>query len=148
MNGTPDWLVDIDDLWDNKGNAASKADGGDILCSAARTYSVRTRVVLVLALALAILASVGLPSLARAQSWPAAWILIDTDANEPGQANYRDVLSAYYNYDSNHLYLRLNTVSTPVFSGLNGPARFKWFIDVGLGSNLYHACSSSIFRYR
>jgi len=105
--------------------------------SAAKKQSIKTRTILALALVFAILAAVGLPSPAAAQTWPTTWILIDTDANEPGQANYRDVLSAYYNYDSNHLYLRLNTVSTPVFSGANGPARFKWFIDVGLGSNLY-----------
>jgi len=111
--------------------------GVDMSRSAAKACAVRVGAILVAVLLLAIVVTALMPSPAVAQSWPTTWILIDTDPNEPGQANYRDVLSAYYNYDSSHLYLRLSTVSVPSFSGANGQARFKWFIDVGLGSNLH-----------
>jgi uncharacterized repeat protein (TIGR01451 family) len=94
-----------------------------------------TRLILALTLAITILGVAALSPVAKAQSWPTSWILIDTDANEPGGANYRDVVTAYYNYDSGHLYLRLCTVDVPGITGVS--ARFKWFIDVGLGPNLY-----------
>ncbi len=95
--------------------------------------------ILALSVVLAILATAGLPSRVGAQAWPTNWISIDTDPDEPGQANYRDVVAAYYNYDTSHLYLRLQTVATPSFSGANGQARFKWFIDVGFGSNIHRS---------
>lgn len=92
------------------------------------------RAVLVLALALLILAAVVLPSPAAAQTWPTSWRLLDIDANEPGGANYRDVTEASWSCDGSHLYLRLRTVDPPTFSS---PSRYKWFLDTGLGSNLY-----------
>jgi len=111
--------------------------GVDMSRCAAKACAVRVGAILVAVLLLAIVVTALVPSPAVAQTWPTSWILIDTDPNEPGQANYRDVLSAYYSYDSGHLYLRLTTVSVPSFIGQNGQARFKWFIDRGLGSNLY-----------
>jgi uncharacterized repeat protein (TIGR01451 family) len=94
--------------------------------------------VLVLVLVLALCTSVLTPAPAHAQPppWPASWIHIDDDPNESGPLNdYRDVSDAYFAYDATYLYLRLETYDTPGFPA--GQARFKWLIDVGLGSNLY-----------
>jgi hypothetical protein len=79
-----------------------------------------------------------MPSPARAQTWPTSWRLIDTDANEPGTANYRDVIEASWSCDNvNHyLFLRLRTVEPPTFTS---PTRYKWFMDVGQGLNLYQS---------
>lgn len=98
--------------------------------------------ILVLALILAIIASALMPSPVRAApSWPTDtdWRLIDTDANEPGQANYRDITEASWTCDETYLFLRLRTVDPPSFSGAFGPARYKWFIDVGSDLNLYQS---------
>jgi uncharacterized repeat protein (TIGR01451 family) len=75
------------------------------------------------------------PEPAYAQSWPSTWLLIDTDPNESGAQNYRDVSGAYFNYDSSYLYLRLETYAAAQITGVT--SRFKWFIDVGNGNNLY-----------
>ena len=94
--------------------------------------------VLVLVLALLLCASVLTPAPVHAQPppWPTSWIHIDSDPNESGPSNdYRDVSDAYFAYDATYLYLRLQTYATPAFPA--GKARFKWLIDVNLGSNLY-----------
>ena len=87
--------------------------------------------------ALSVIAMV--PQSAHAQSWPTAptpWLLIDTDPNEPGAANYRDVAGAYFsNYDDDYLYLRLETYEPAKITNVS--SRFKWLIDVGNGDNLY-----------
>lgn len=105
--------------------------------SATITHNTRTSVVFSLALVLAILTLLFIPSTATAQTWPTSWRPLDTDANEPGGANHRDVVEANWSCDAanEYLFLRLRTVDPPTFSA--GPARYKWFIDVGLGLNLY-----------
>jgi len=42
---------------------------------------------------------------------------------------------AYYNFDSNYLYLRLDCYAAPGSEWPSGNARYKWFID--LDNNLY-----------
>jgi uncharacterized repeat protein (TIGR01451 family) len=75
-------------------------------------------------------------SYASTPTWPSSWIQVDWDKNEDGsQDDWRDVEYAYYNFDSNYLYLRLECYAAP---GSNWPgegARYKWFID--LDNNLY-----------
>ena len=74
------------------------------------------------------------PKITQAQTWPSSWTTIDQDGNEDGAADdYLDVKTAWYNYDDNYLYLRLSLYGAPDFSG---PARYKWFIDLGVGDNL------------
>jgi len=107
-----------------------------------RVFVIQIRVTLALLLAIALLIGVALPSPANAQTWPTTWRLIDTDANEPGGANHRDVIEAYWSCDTNHLYLRLRTVDPPTFTA--GPTRYKWFIDVGLGLNLYQSGANEL----
>lgn len=109
---------------------------------AAKTRAVQIGAILVAALILTVLVAALMPVPAGAQTWPTSWRLIDTDANEPGQANYRDVTEASWSCDTNHIYLRLRTVDPPVFSGASGPARYKWFLDTGLGLNLYQSGGS------
>jgi len=71
-------------------------------------------------------------------SWPAdsSWILIDSDPDESGASaqNFRDVLYTYYQYDSEYLYFRMQTVDPPTFQSVQG--RYKWFIDLGTGDPL------------
>lgn len=97
--------------------------------------SAQGRAVLVVALSLLILAAVVLPSPVAAQTWPTSWRLIDTDVDDPGAGNHRDVLEASWSCDTQHLYLRLRTVDPPTFTA--GPVRYKWYIDVGTAPNLY-----------
>jgi hypothetical protein len=66
-------------------------------------------------------------------TWPDSWIEIDWDPTENGpNDDYRDVQYAYYTFDDEFLYLRLECYGTPVFSSTSdgGEARFKWFIDL------------------
>jgi len=66
-------------------------------------------------------------------TWPDSWIKIDWDKPENGlKDDYRDVQYAYYTFDDEFLYLRLECYGTPVFSSTSdgGEARFKWFIDL------------------
>jgi len=101
--------------------------------------AILVRVAFSVALLLAAVAVAALPSPAEAQTWPTTWRVLDTDVNEPGGANYRDVTEASWSCDTNHLYLRLRTVDPP---SLTSPARYKWFLDTGLGLNLYRTGGS------
>lgn len=69
-------------------------------------------------------------------AWPQSWIEIDWDKNENGLGDdWRDVEYAYYQYDINYLYLKLQCYDLP---GREWPAsggRYKWFVD--LDGNLY-----------
>ncbi|MFC1910957.1 Ig-like domain repeat protein [Chloroflexota bacterium] len=65
-----------------------------------------------------------------AQTWPTSWIQIDSDPNEGGTDNFRDVITAWYNFDTNYLYLRLCCVNPAVITGEN--SRYKWFFDMGI----------------
>ena len=68
---------------------------------------------------------------AAAQTWPTSWTWIDADPNENGwQDDFRDVENAYYNYDENYLYLRMECYANATFKSGNQEARFKWFIDL------------------
>jgi len=61
--------------------------------------------------------------------WPSNWTLFDTDPDEGGTDNHRDVLNAYIAMDENYLYLRLCCVNTPNFTQ-HPDSRYKWFIDL------------------
>ena len=100
-------------------------------------------IILALVIVLSLCASVLMLAPAHAQTWPSdpSWIQVDSDPNESGTSNdYRDVRRAYYSYNATHLFLRLETYDTPDFP--NKGARFKWLIDVGIGSNLYWSGSN------
>jgi hypothetical protein len=71
--------------------------------------------------------------------WPTNWILIDTDPNEGVQDpehDRRDVHYAYYNYDADYLYLRLECYGYPNFTE-EPDSRYKWFID--FDDNAYYS---------
>jgi hypothetical protein len=42
--------------------------------------------------------------------WPSAWTSIDLDPIEPGCNAHRNVVQAYYAFDSNYLFLRLENI--------------------------------------
>ena len=64
-------------------------------------------------------------------TWPSSWIQIDWDKNENGWLDdWRDVEYAYYNFDSDYLYLRLKCYAKPGSQWPGGDARYKWFIDL------------------
>ena len=87
----------------------------------------------VIALALLVSAFVLLatPVEAGGPTWPGSWNLIDTDPTEDGISDdYRDVQMAYYNEDSDFLYLRLECYGNPVIAA-EPDARYKWFIETG-----------------
>jgi len=79
-------------------------------------------------------------------AWPTSWILADTDQNEAGSSNdYRDVHLAYYYYDNDYLYFRLECFGSPNFV-VEPESRYKWFIDTDdpynmkwQGGNVYDA---------
>lgn len=77
--------------------------------------------------------------------WPQSWIEIDWDKNENGLVDdWRDVRYAYYQYDSNYLYLKLQCYSTPGMGWPSQDGRYKWFIDPDgnmyfSGGNIYDA---------
>ena len=61
--------------------------------------------------------------------WPTSWILADTDPNEAGSYNdYQDIYHAYYYYDNNYLYFRLECFNSPNFT-LEHKSRYKLYID-------------------
>jgi len=79
-------------------------------------------------------------------TWPTSWILADTDPYEGGPSDHsRDVHFAYYYYDANYLYFRLECFGTPNFTS-HPDCRYKWFIDTDdphnmawQGSKVYEA---------
>ena len=71
-------------------------------------------------------------------AWPQPWIEIDWDKNENGPVDdWRDVEYAYYQYDSNYLYLKLRCYNTPGMEWPSRDGRYKWFID--LDDNMYYS---------
>jgi len=81
-------------------------------------------------------------SVSALPSWPTPWIQIDTDPNENGPTDdWRDVQYAYFQFDSNYLYLKLECYDLPGSKWGTGPgekkARYKWFIDLN-GDMYYH----------
>ncbi len=103
----------------------------------AKWYTRPINLLLALVLTLSVGAVLLMATPARAQTYPAegAWVQSDVDPNEPGTQNYRDVIASYYYHDSNHLYLRLQTVANAQITNVN--SRFKWLFDTGVGSNLH-----------
>jgi len=64
-------------------------------------------------------------------SWPSYWIQIDWDRNEDGSADdWRDVEYAFFQYDANYLYLKLQCYDLPGKKWGDRNARYKWFIDL------------------
>jgi hypothetical protein len=43
-------------------------------------------------------------------AWPTTWISIDTDPNEAGVSDHRDVTATFYALSSGFLFLRMQTV--------------------------------------
>jgi subtilase family serine protease len=70
--------------------------------------------------------------------WPSSWIELDWDRNENGLTDdWRDVEYAYYQYDDEYLYLKLECYDLP---GKNWPekeGRYKWFVD--FEGNMYYS---------
>jgi uncharacterized repeat protein (TIGR01451 family) len=79
-------------------------------------------------------------------AWPTLWIFADTDPDESESNNdYRDVQYAYYYYDDDYLYFRLECFGSPNFT-VEHESRYKWFIDTNdpynmawQGGNVYEA---------
>ncbi|MGB2840905.1 MAG: hypothetical protein WBC40_00255 [Halobacteriota archaeon] len=68
---------------------------------------------------------------AAAQTWPTSWTWIDFDPNENGPGDdFRDVENAYYNFDEEYLYLRMECYDNAALTSDNREGRFKWFIDL------------------
>lgn len=93
-------------------------------------------IVLVLLLSLILLPRVSFVS--AQPSWPSHWIQIDWDKNENGPIDdWRDVEYAYYQYDADYLYLKLECYGLPGSEWADGKGgRYKWFID--LDDNMYY----------
>jgi len=84
------------------------------------------------------IASITIPYASAQPTWPQPWIEIDWDKNEDGPADdWRDVEYAYYEYDSDYLYLKLECYSMPGSEWPSRDARYKWFID--LDGNMYYS---------
>lgn len=78
-------------------------------------------------------------------AWPQPWIQIDWDRNENGPGDdWRDVEYAYYQYDQDYLYLKLQCYYIPGSKWPSRDGRYKWFIDLDgtiyySGGNVYDA---------
>ncbi|MCJ7570611.1 MAG: thrombospondin type 3 repeat-containing protein, partial [Candidatus Thermoplasmatota archaeon] len=61
--------------------------------------------------------------------WPqdSSWVLADTDPNEAGCPDYKDVQSVYYHINDFYLYLRVEFYGYPNIT--EHDMRLKWFID-------------------
>ena len=82
--------------------------------------------------------------IAQPSGWPATsdWILLDTDPDEPGCDDDRNVIQTYYNVTTQYIFLRMRTVNPAGWSattpGSPGEARFKWWFDtVGQDANIF-----------
>ncbi|MCK4953615.1 hypothetical protein KAS14_07505, partial [Candidatus Bathyarchaeota archaeon] len=66
--------------------------------------------------------------------WVSGWELFDTDPDEPGTFNWRDVDQVWIKFDTNYLYLKLNTHEAGEKPAWNGPdyrdARYSFYFDV------------------
>jgi len=103
-------------------------------------------IVCLLLLAISTLHIVITPLAYSLPSWPTPWIQIDTDPNENGpQDDWRDVHYAYFQFDTNYLYLKLECYDVPGKDwGGKKEGRYKWFIDLNgdmylQGGNVYKA---------
>jgi uncharacterized repeat protein (TIGR01451 family) len=79
---------------------------------------------------------------AQPGSWPSSsdWITLDTDPDEPGCDDDRNVIETFYFIDTGFLYLRMETVNDAGWSGSGATrdARFKWWFDtVGQDANIF-----------
>lgn len=73
---------------------------------------------------------------AQPSGWPTSWIQFDWDKNENGWADdWRDVEYAYYQYDTNYLFLKFKCYAMPGSEWPDKEGRYKWFID--LDGDLY-----------
>jgi PKD repeat protein len=77
------------------------------------------------------------PVAAQPSAWPTAWEGLDTDDDGSCEA-FRNVLDTngdgyalYYDVDSDYIYLRMETASSPGWPGtdVKGEARYKWWFD-------------------
>ncbi|MFC1505787.1 hypothetical protein ACFLQ6_01815 [Thermoproteota archaeon] len=79
---------------------------------------------------------------AQPGSWPSSsdWISLDTDPDEPGCDDDRNVIETFYFIDTGFLYLRMETVNDAGWegSGATRDARFKWWFDtVGQDASIF-----------
>jgi len=83
-------------------------------------------------------AVIEIPYVSAQPTWPQQWIEIDWDKNEDGAADdWRDVEYAYYQYDNDYLYLKLQCYDIPGMKWPNRDGRYKWFID--FDNNMYYS---------
>jgi len=70
-------------------------------------------------------------------SWPTdlQWNLIDNDPDDAGGDDFRDVISSYYYFNDDYLFLRLECVAPPDFTA-HPEGRYKWFIDTAPPSDI------------
>lgn len=81
---------------------------------------------------------------AQPGGWPSIsdWISLNTDPDEPGCDDDRNVIETFYFVDTEFIYLRMETVNPAGWSG-TGPgspsqARFKWWFDtVGQDASIF-----------
>jgi len=71
------------------------------------------------------------PVAAQPSVWPTNWTQLATDPNENGCDTFRNVVALYYDVDSDYIYLRMETVSSPGWPGTDskGEARYKWWFN-------------------
>ena len=81
---------------------------------------------------------------AQPGGWPSIsdWISLDTDPDEPGCDDDRNVIETFYFVDTEFIYLRMETVNPAGWSGTGpgspGQARFKWwFCTVGPDASIF-----------
>ncbi|MGC9345568.1 MAG: CARDB domain-containing protein, partial [Candidatus Bathyarchaeales archaeon] len=81
---------------------------------------------------------INVPYVSAQPAWPESWIQIDWDKNENGpKDDWRDVEYAYYQYDADYLYLKLQCYAMPGSEWPAGKGRYKWFID--LDGDMYYS---------